>query len=339
MKKFFLCFLFLLLITGCRSDIERSDTLSKKFKESYPACIGRHLIDLPEAFKQPVGLTAIFVQRRANVNEDAFDIQVQVIDAGLTFDDFSRRVEAREAKLGGRTWGRANVLKEARRIDDSVRVFQIQEIKEAYSTEIHALIEGTYIVMTAASYKNQFLLAESRMVEFLEGVSASASPSAAEDFCLGSVRIRGDFVKERAGFVFRSERFPEVMISVDYDTYVADPSQDLLARVDGPQSLLRAFDADNKVIRKGDLTVASMPAQEWLSWIVLGDGDKTKNYGFAMETMQRTPSTVQPFIHVELDAKFPLDGEASAKDLSESEIIGLWDVTTRSLRLRASRPE
>lgn len=339
MKNFFLCFLFLLSISGCRGDIEGSHTLSERFKPIHPVCIGRHLIDLPESFTQVSGLTGIFVQKRAKVSEESFDIQLQVTDAGLSLDDFSQRVAAREVKLRGRAWGQANVLKEARKIDDRVRVFQIQEIKEAYSTEIHALIEGTYIVMTAASYKNQFSLAESRMIKFLGGVSASSSPSSMEDFCLGSIRIRGDFEKERAGFLFRSESFPEVRISIDYDTYVVDPSQNLLARLGSPQSLLRAFDADNKVIRKGDLTVASMSAQEWLSWIVLGDDDKTKNYGFSMETMQRRPSTVQPFIHVELDAKFPLGGKISAQDLSETEIIGLWDITTRSLRLRASRQQ
>lgn len=87
-------------------------------------------------------------------------------------------------------------------------------------------------------------------------------------------------------------------------------------------------------MRKGELQVASMKAQEWLCWAVLADGDdKKKQFGFALETMLPTPSPAQPCIHLELGSGQPdSKGGQLANSLSDTDDTALRAFVSRSIR-------
>jgi hypothetical protein len=154
---------------------------------------------------------------------------------------------------------------------------------------------------------------------------------------MGEVVINGNFTRESSQANYRSEKMADIIFGIENDTFSPDESTTLLQRVDGPDSLLRKFDVKPHVLRKGELQVASMKAQEWLSWVMLGDGEaRQKNYGFALESMRPVPSPAQPHIHLDLDSAQPDEkGNQHANTLSDADAVALWDSVSRSIRSRS----
>lgn len=335
MKKITVVFLILFAVSGCvkleKEDMNQVQILQNKVTHHF----GRHSIDIPAEFVLSDEVTAVFEPVRASEADARLVLNVTVLKSNATLVEFKRKILNRESEIKASARARTGILKEVRRLSETVVIFRIQKINQAYISELHQYLDGHYVRVSADSYNNQFETVEAEIVNFLKNLKNNKSdPGRGSDYRLGELGVSGRYSQESSQFLFRSVEHPDVVFTLRSNTYVPDSEETLLERVDGPRSLLKIFDANNKVIRSREFQIASMKAQEWLSWIILGGGDKSqKQYGFALETMRLHPSPLLPQIHLELDTGQPdATGAARPLTLGEPQIINLWDATVSSIR-------
>jgi hypothetical protein len=330
MKPVILIYIFMLLAAGCQS--KEKTTMPTMDKETQTFCVGRHLIDLPADFAL-AGVSAHFLPIGV---DDGGPLEVTIEPASVTRAEFLTAVEKRRAAIAAFADDTTDILKDVKTLKDDATLFRILLIDVDYSSELHLLKGDRYLSIETKSYHSHFSEAEARLAAFADNTEL---PSAAKElqtgFCLGTVVVKGKYDAEYASYNFRSKRHPDLMIGVEIDTYARDERQTLLQRVNGPDSLLKKFDARNKVLREGELTVAGMRAQEWLSWIKLGEHRDKKQFGFALETMRPTPGPTFPHIHIDLDTgEHDANGDQQPNSLSDKEAIALWDSIVKTIRLR-----
>ena len=89
------------------------------------------------------------------------------------------------------------------------------------------------------------------------------------------------------------------------------------------------------VLRKAELKVAGMRAQEWLGWAMLEEGkNRHKEPTFNLETMRTVPSLEQPLMHLDmLTGQADVSGDLNTKPPSGCEAITMWNTIVKSIRL------
>jgi hypothetical protein len=294
-------------------------------------CVGRHIIEMPVSFSPARVTTGVFKATGAGADDPSFNIVVSA--AGMTTEKFVAEVEKRQAKLGRPSIGTADVLRLAKRIGDDAFLFRVQEIDDAYVSEITLLRGSTMVTVRLDSYRDQYLAAEESLLKLAAGIKEykQANQSDPGAFCLGTVILNGDFEEERGHFLFRNGA--GVDVSLEIITYGHDEGPPLLARMSDRNSLLTIFDVHHKVLRKGERMVAGMRAQEWLAWAKLSDDPESKARKFALETIRATPSKATPSISVTLDTAQPNDDGSRTKTvIPDEEAMQLWDRIVSSIR-------
>lgn len=324
-------------LAGCSGKAKEEKIVLKEFTEKQTHCFGHSLIELPADFFPGDGATASF--STVGNAQTSQKIDLTFVSQKSSESQFIQKVAARRAEILENAQPDLGALKGDTAVGSIAHMFTVNVIEQSYETELHILLGGNYVILTTDSYHNAFAAGERRLIDFMAQMKSSPKDAVSDsDYCLGGLAISGKFSQESSNHRYLSQRFPDVSFGIESNTYAPNERQSLLERVEGPGSLLRKFDAKNHVMRKGDLQIASMKAQEWLSWIVLGDGDeKKKQYGFALETMRPIPSPAQPRIHVEMDSGQP-DAEGNQHDnsLSDTEAVAIWDIASKSIRSRLS---
>jgi hypothetical protein len=332
MKLRIVLFILMILSAGCESKEKTLATTANKAMQTF--CIGRHSLDLPTGFEPLIGIGAIF--RPVGTNEDGSSMDVSISAIGITQAKFAAIVQDRRAELAAAGSDTTNIFKEMKRLGENAVLFRVLKINDSYMSELHLLTGENYMSIATNSYDGHFAEAEARLVTFAANVELAKAPTDPQPgFCLGPVVIKGQYQEEYARLRFQDRKRPDVVFAVAVDTYARDESVTLLQRVSGPDSLLKKFDARNVVLREGELKVAGMRAQEWLSWIMLGENGDKKHFGFALETMRPNPSPAQPHIHINLDTgQYDRDGNEQANSLTDQEAVALWDAVVKTIRLR-----
>jgi hypothetical protein len=326
-----LIFMFMLLNPGCESREKTTVQTTNNEMRTFP--IGRHLIDLPKGFEL-AGVSAIFTPVGMNEDSSTFDLMIK--PERVTQSEFSTFVVERRSAILNAAGARTDILKEEKSLGNDAVLFRILEIKESFKSELHLLKGERYLRVKTDSFNSHFLEAEDRLTAFASNISLlTPSPESQTGFCLGPFMIKGTYEGEYATLSFRDQRRPDIVISVEINTYTSDETKTLLQSVSGPDSLLTIFDAGNKVLRKGELEVAGMHAQEWLSWIKLGNDRDEKHFGFALETIRAKPGPTQPHLRLELDTgEYDSHGTKQPNSLSDHDAMALWDSIVKSIRLR-----
>ncbi|MTV41518.1 T6SS immunity protein Tli4 family protein [Duganella radicis] len=287
-------------------------------------CIGHSLVDLPDGYSLKSGASAAFTPLQDVVESARIDVRVKPAQSKSAF---VAAVKARQAELADAGHGDTDKLTLTREMPDGAVLYRVNEIADAHQSEIHWLLRDQYLTATIHSYKNQAPQAEELLFALMKNIALQQAPNdMAESFCFSGLSVSGKYRAESATLRFRNIASPDVAFSIDVNTFRPDDAESLLQRVGGSGSLLRKFQAGESVLRKGELTVAGMQAQEWGASIKLGE-EEEKQLDFTLETMRPVPSPAAPKIHFEMTVK----GD-SAKD--ESQALALWDRVTRTIRPR-----
>jgi hypothetical protein len=321
--RIFACSVLVLIAAGC--DGKKTDDLahSKMNPVMKTQCIGRSLVDLPDGYTLKTGASAMFTPIQDVVESAKIDLRITPITDKAAF---VAQVKARHAELAAAGSGETDRLTLAREISDGGMLYRVREIDDAYQSEIHWLLRDQYLVATIHSYKNQMNEAEELLYSLMKNIAYQDEPTAASKaFCFSRVAVGGNYRAEAASLRFKNALRPDISFSVDVDTFRRDDTETLLQRVGGPNSLLRKFKAKESVLRKGELEVAGMRAQEWGASIMLGEDEDEKKLGLTLETMRSVPSPSAPKIHLEMDVS-----GRSAPD--EKGALLLWDSVVRTIR-------
>jgi hypothetical protein len=307
--------------------------ISQKMK---PYCVGRHLFDVPSEFRLIYPLSGVF--RQASHNRKLSTIGIKIVAENLTPIEFAQGVEKRRIELIASRRDKRNLLEAVISPDQNATLFRVSRIEDSYMSEAHLLKGAAYFTAEARSYSGLFEVAEADIFDFASKIALADNINFSQSgFCLGPLIVGGDYEAESVTTVFRSDQRPDVIISISIDSYNRDDPVTLLQRVTGPNSLLEQVDVRSTVLRKGQLEVAGMNAQEWLGTVKLGEHRDKRQHGFALETRRAKPGPNAPRIHLELDSgKQDLNGVERPNSLSDEDAIALWDSVVSSIRPRQS---
>jgi hypothetical protein len=324
--KAYTAFVFFLLVAGCNARKDENVTKLKMDSAMQTHCIGHSVVDLPDGYSLKSGAVATFLPDQDAVKDAKIDL---LLASGVDAATFEKEVAARHAELIAADGGTTNNLTHIQKLENGGTLFRVRVINDAYKTQIHFMLNDNYLVAKIKSYNNQVLKSEALLIDFVKRIGSANSIESVSDFCLGDLAVKGQYRSESATLLFADPAVPDIVFSADVNTYVVEPQESLLQRLDGPNSLLKKFDVRESVLRKGERKVANMRAQEWLASVKLGENRDQKQLGFNLETMRPNPSPATPKIHWEMEV-------TGSQAMDEKGALQLWDSVTGSIRSRQS---
>ena len=337
MKYFILA--LCIVLAGCTQRKEKELHMNASDPNSFVShCLGRHQFSLPTGFALATGGVGEFHPESMPSDEPA--INLEMVATEISDFQYKNKVEARISELRAEKKGSGvDYLADVQKLRDDLIQVRVGNVETYYRSELHALKGRSYIVASLESSDGQYEVAESRLRKFVDGiVLAGSSADVGNGFCIGPLAINGIFKREWYQFSYGSAVKPDLVVSADIDTYSEDDPEALFQRLGGPSSLLRMADLKHWVIRKREIMVAGMKAQEWLGAVRLPERND-KKYGFVLETIHRTPGLMTPEIHLAMDSGEPgVDGTANETRMSDDEAVQFWDELVASIRPRKASP-
>lgn len=304
---------------------------SDKKIEKVRHCIGRSVADIPASLVVSPMAWGAFKEKGLGHQDSTIDLIISTSE--ITVPIYLAKTKQREHEIREMADDDIKVLRTVRKISENVTIFRIQEIDDAYTSEVSALINGAMVTARLDSYRNQFEQAEDRLISLLSRLKGRDAVAAENfrGFCLGRLVLSGDFVTEMTRYSFSDKK--GMRVSFDVNTYTPNEHVDLLSRVSGSKSILTIFNVDHTVLRARELNVAGMKAQEWLSWAILQDDSNVRTHTFELETMRSMPGKPRPRISVTLQTAQPQGNGVYAKtSASDEETIKLWDSIVTSIQ-------
>jgi Tle cognate immunity protein 4 C-terminal domain/Tle cognate immunity protein 4 N-terminal domain len=336
----------LFFLQACGQSEKERMTIIELTKEMQTHCIGRYLIDLPKSF-EPMkisGVNTLFSPAGVDFQE-APKMTLEVFKKDVSPEQFKVGVDQRITKL---KMERHAYKKEeplfafAQKNSDYETLIRRQEADAPdggyYFSEIHLQLAQIYAVTQAKSYENKFAVAEKWLTEFAHSISPlTSATSTQKGFCVGPLVVNGNYGREVVDFAFRSKKYPDIFITIAMDTFGNNAETTLLQRANDPKNLLKKFDVSYSTLRKGELKVGTMKAQEVLVSFkdTDEDGKPTKEHKLMLETSREKPSAAEPKISLRISTgQQDPQGERHTSSLSDQEAMGIWDAIIKSIRLR-----
>jgi hypothetical protein len=332
MKIHWLALAPLIALSACKMEKEGVAKMSSKDEAKTVHCIGRTLITLPSSFVESSVTTGIFKLEEDGGQGRSFDV---VVRKGLnTIERFSAEVQMRRAKLKDEEDGSLDILRLDEEISEGINLFRVQQIDDAYVSEVYFLLGPNIVTVRLESYHETYLKAEATLLKLVKEMHLSNVNSPDRPgfgFCLGGITLTGKFSLESGSFLFRDGKGSS--FAFDINTYALDDEKPLLERMSGPDSLLTVFNVNHKVFRTRERTVAGMRAQEWLGSAKISDDPEAKTLKFTLGTMRAKPGRTAPSINLEFDTAQPLeDGTQTKTHISDDEAIRQWDAVVDSIQ-------
>jgi hypothetical protein len=259
-------------------------------------------------------------------------IEVVVQFDNITEKKFNKIVQERRAELNGAESGAVDVLRYDKEISEGVTLFRVQEIDEAYFSELYFRRGAALIKLRLESFRNRFVEAEEKLRRLAEalGERQVSGKNEKSGFCLGPVMLYADLAREDVSFVFQNK--DGLVIGVDVDTYAPEESMPLLARVSRDSSVLQEFKVRTEILRARERSVAGMRADEWLGVGYLG-AEEERRFKFMLETKRKTPGKNTPKISLSLKSAQSLTDGKPATQIGNEDMLELWDRIVDSLNL------
>jgi hypothetical protein len=331
MKPYVLIVALSLIVSGCSKKAEGVEIMAKERVETNARCVGRYIVQLPTTFTQSTVTTGVFKPLGLGPQDPSIEISVRAEQ--LTLNQFGAEVRRRGEELKSKGDETVDVLRLERKLSDDATLFRVQQIKDAYVSEVNLLRRSGIVTIRLESYHGKFAAAEETLIDFAARVREADADitKLGQKFCLGPVVVSGDFAEESGGFLFRDGKGENFDITVDNHAHSGDGG--LMSRMSGPDSLLTKFKVEHTVLRARERSVLGMRSQEWLGWANLGEQQVEKTFKFALDTMPSTPGKSTPNINLTFDSAQPLDDGTETKNwMTDEQAIELWDSVVASIR-------
>ncbi|QOY93697.1 hypothetical protein IM543_19475 [Massilia sp. UMI-21] len=323
--------LFSLILLGCDIDSTgRQETMPKNDMQRF--CVGRHSIEIPVSFSISPIVTGILELPEAGPQDPSLDIVIQF--DGMTKERFKNIVQERRLKLQDSESDTVDVLRYDKEISDEMILFRVQEIEDAYFSELYFLRGPAMIKLRLESFRNGFIQAEEKLLRLSSAIKEwkSLGRNERQGFCLGPVILSAELSQESANFGFRDNS--GLSLEVNIDTYARDDALPLLARMSRDRSVLRDLKIRTEVLRARERSIAGMSADEWLGIGYLGRGEDERTFKFMLETKRKSPGKTAPQISLSLDSAQPLnDGTPTTTKLGNEDALEMWDQIVDSIAL------
>jgi len=329
MKAYILGVVLFFILFGCNAKKEGETIMRPTQGQMTTRCIGRNSISMPENYNESPITTGFFRKARSDKQVSSFEVMARA--GKYSYQQFLSEVQRRRVELTRGGSENVNVIRLQRELADGAILIRLQEIQDAYVSEINFLRGENMVTVKLDSYHNEYMKAEDSLIEFASRFKAIENNRRNLGFCLGGVEVAGEFDLESGSFWFLDGHGSDFEIEID--TYANDDKTSLIERMSGPKSLLAVFDVNHKVLRTRERVVAGMRAQEWLGWAKISEDSEAKTLKFALDTMREKPGRAQPSISITFNTAKPLDDGTPTKTLvSNDEAMQLWDAVIDSIK-------
>lgn len=300
-------------------------------------CIGRYLVDIPEAFT-PTAATYAQFYYGLDKNFRTVDLSIPASSGDQAALD--ALVDKRVAELTSTfhfASATKNMLAADRRLPDGSRLLRAYEDSRSTATSKSELYsrQGTATALFARTvYSHESSAEVDASLIRIAGASshAKSASSAGRGACLGPIVVDAAQDAEILHPSFQSAQYPDVVISIDMNSVVAKSDGGLFARVAAKSDLLSKFVAHSDTLRKDKIAIAGRAAEEILE--AGKDHDKVVR-SFTAETVLSAPSTfAQPLIAIDMTMGGQVKDEYRDASLTEAQSLEVWDAIIKSVRIR-----
>jgi hypothetical protein len=177
---------------------------------------------------------------------------------------------------------------------------------------------------------------QSQLFRVAQNTRYSASPEhVGQGTCFGTAVIDAKQDGEVFSLTFKSQKHPDVIVSIDMNSLTESGDGGLLRRVDSKAGLLRMLDFSSSTLRRGKLLIAGRAGEELLD--TGKERGKVQRY-FVAETLVTEPSNMnRPVIAINMSVGGLQDKKNGAyldPSLSEKETLAWWAAIISSIRMR-----
>ena len=121
-------------------------------------CVGRLTLDLPNYFaRAPVTIGSF---KFIGMDENDPEIDVVVEEFAINSLKFEQRIQARIAELKNASDDNVNIIRYEKHLSDRSFLVRVQEIEDAYRSEIMVLKGSSLVTAKLDSFRNQYEKAE-----------------------------------------------------------------------------------------------------------------------------------------------------------------------------------
>jgi Tle cognate immunity protein 4 C-terminal domain len=301
-------------------------------------CVGRYLINLPEAFEQTPGSDVEFIY---GLDKDFQKINVKVARATNDQPTFNEIVAKRTASLAG-SWHRKapskSMLAAEQKVREDVvlvRAYRDSSLLNVFQSELYALFGSAVGLFSTRVFSTEN--PEEREAALLKVVDRSRFVStpdqAGRGACLGPLVIDAAQDGEIFSVSFRAKAHPDLVLSINMNSLVAESDGGLLKRWDSKSGMLSKLNFKSSVLRRGRVVIAGRPGEELL--------DKGKEQDkivreFTAEVLRPSSAT---FAAPSFAISMSMGGQVASGDYvdatwSDAQAMAVWDAVIKSIRLR-----
>ena len=292
-------------------------------------CVGRHFVSIPTSLQPSSITTGIFKAAGATAQDPEIDILVQ---SGVTTKTkFDTAVQKRRSELSRSESKTVDVLKNDTVLPDGSTLFRVQEIDDAYFSEMYFLRGHAMVKLRLDSFDNSYLEAEEQLKKLLKSIVDLDVNATGRGFCLGPIVIHSDLSQESGKFTYSDNS--GLVLEIGIDTFSHDDPMTLSDRMKRDSSALQKLKVRTEVLRTQQRTTAGMLTDEWLG-IGHIDGAAEHVLKFMLETRRNNSGKTTPSISLSLDSGQPLsDGTRTTTKIGNEQAIVLWDHIADSIKL------
>ncbi|UTY59343.1 T6SS immunity protein Tli4 family protein [Massilia sp. erpn] len=319
------------------SSMKDREKVAKMTEKMQTVCVGRLLIDLPEA--SPVSFRSAFIQ---GIDISTYEGESeQEFLARLAHEE--TEINAKPNKDGTKNMESVTEIKRDGLIGkifiygrNTVSGFNGRETLSftglAISGYVHA--DGVSFDFTASDYDPTKIGNLSKLIDQLRPLAKGEIPSE-PGFCFKRGIIRDPLVAAQRERVTISAHFPgHPDVTLGFDTAAGlNPSSSLLAR-DANNSVKKMYFFLFKKLRAGKRAINGIPGEELLERV--RESNLAVVYGFQWESLSNRDSVFLPEISLEFDTGLNPNqgGKPVQSSLSEAATMAMWDKISSSLRVR-----
>ena len=333
----FAALLSLLVSCDGSSGRDQKMTLPADLQKVTTRCIGRYLVDIPDVFIPTAATYAQFYYGLGQ-NFRTVDFSVPVASGGQSALDawVAKRVGDLRSTYHFESASK-NMLAADRHLDDGsrlIRAYKDSRSSDILKSELYSRQGPATALFSRPVYPHENGDEIDASLIKIASKSSYMAPgaTAGRGACLGQVTVDAGQDAEIFHPSFQSVQYPDVIISIDMNSVVAESDGGLFARVNAKSDLLAKLLYRSDVLRKDKMTIGGRPAEEILE--AGKDHDKIVR-SFTAETVLSSPSTfAQPLISIDMVMGGQVKNDYRDASLTEAQALALWDAIVKSIRIR-----
>lgn len=305
-------------------------------------CIGRYQIDLPKEYTL---IPSSYLTLYYGLGKNFETVEIQNLRERGESPTLAHLVTAEKVELVNKEHLKSpskNMLAAVKEVDrDSLLIVAYDDMRLVDYLKLHLFVQRGESIGRLQNEKyadrtnpTPFSYYESQLIRIANNTRYVASPEQAGlSSCLGTLAIDDKQDGEVYSLYFKSEKHPDVKISIDMNSLTEKGDGGLLKRVSGKAGLLRALDFSSTTLRKGKRQMADRPGEELLD---AGKQEGKIQRHFVAETLITEPSNIgRPVIAISMSMGGQNENGAYIDpSLSEKEALAWWDAIIGSIRLR-----